>query len=224
MRTVDLYGLPLTGGVEAVAAYNRGVGHLLRLERGALPAVASAVALDPTFALAHAALALLGRELCAPVDIEARLRDARLHARRSTERERSHVEAVARHVEGDSAAAGPPPRHRTPRTRCCCRWRCRRSPSPASPRSRRTPGGSSSAASRRTATTGGSPACSPSPARSRAASRRRWSCPAGRWPSRRAPGTRRTPGPMRTTRPATTPPGCPGWTPGSPAPAPASTA
>ena len=108
MRTVDQYGLPLTGGVEAVAAYNRGVGHLLRLERGALPAVASAVALDPTFALAHAALALLGRELCAPVDIEARLRDARLHARRSTERERSHVEAVARHVEGDS---GPLVRH-----------------------------------------------------------------------------------------------------------------
>src|SRR6476619_6321184 len=103
MGCVDRYGLALTGGVEAVAAYNRGVGNLLRLEEGALHAVAASVALDPTFALGHAALALLGHELCAPVDIEARLRDARLHARRSTDRERSHVEAVARHIGGDSA-------------------------------------------------------------------------------------------------------------------------
>ena len=70
--------------------------------RAALARVAASVALDPTFALGHAALALLGHELCAPVDMEARIRDARLHARRSTERERSHVEAVARHVAGDS--------------------------------------------------------------------------------------------------------------------------
>src|SRR6476619_778401 len=102
MGCVDRYGLPLTGGADAVAAYNRGVGNLLRLEEGSLHAVAASVAPDPTFALAHASLALLGHELCAPVDIESRLRDARLHARRSTDRERSHVEAVARHVEGDS--------------------------------------------------------------------------------------------------------------------------
>lgn len=102
MECVDRYGLALTGGTEAVAAYNRGVGHLLSLEQGALHAVAASVALDPTFALGHAALALLGHELCAPVDTDARLRDARLHARRSTSRERSHVEAVARHVAGDS--------------------------------------------------------------------------------------------------------------------------
>jgi hypothetical protein len=103
MRCVDRYGLRLTGGADAVAAYNRGVGNLLRLEEGSLHAVAASVTLDPTFALGHAALALLGHELCAPVDIEARIRDARLHARRSTTRERSHVEAVARHVAGDSA-------------------------------------------------------------------------------------------------------------------------
>ena len=102
MGCVDRYGLPLTGGADAVAAYNRGVGNLLRLEEGSLHAVAASVALDPTFALGHAAMSLLGHELCAPVDIEARIRDARLHARRSTDRERSHVEAVGRHVEGDS--------------------------------------------------------------------------------------------------------------------------
>jgi hypothetical protein len=103
MGCVDRYGLALTGGADAVAAYNRGVGHLLRLEEGSLNAVAASVALDPTFALGHAGLALLGHELCAPVDIEARLRDARLHARRSTARERSHVDAVAQHVAGSSA-------------------------------------------------------------------------------------------------------------------------
>ncbi|MCW2759434.1 MAG: pyridine nucleotide-disulfide oxidoreductase, partial [Nocardioidaceae bacterium] len=94
---------PLTGSAEAVTAYNLGVERLLRLEGGAVAAVASSIAIDPTFALGHSTLALLGHEFCAPVDIAARLRDARLHARRSTERERSHVEAVDRHLAGDSA-------------------------------------------------------------------------------------------------------------------------
>jgi hypothetical protein len=49
-------------------------------------------------------MALLGHELCAPVDIEARLRDARRHAPRATSRERSHVRAVERHVRGDRRA------------------------------------------------------------------------------------------------------------------------
>src|SRR3954469_1765594 len=102
MDTADRSGLALTGSREAVETYNRGVDALLRLHRDGLRAIAASVALDPTFALGHAAMALLGHELSAPVDIEARIRDARLHAARSTERERSHVEAVARHVEGDS--------------------------------------------------------------------------------------------------------------------------
>jgi pentatricopeptide repeat protein len=99
---VDRYGLRLTGGADAVAAYNRGVGHLLRLEEGSLAAVACAVTLDQTFALGHAALALLGHEMCAPVDTEARLRDAQRHVGKATSRERSHVAAVVSHVHGDS--------------------------------------------------------------------------------------------------------------------------
>ena len=102
MGRVDLYGLTLTGSAEAVETYNRGVAALLRLEKGALPALAASLTHDPTFALGHAALALLGHELCAPVDVEARLRDAQLHARRSTDRERSHVHAVAGQLRGDS--------------------------------------------------------------------------------------------------------------------------
>ncbi len=40
--------------------------------------------------------------MCARVDVNARISDARLHARRGTERERSHVHAVASHLRGDS--------------------------------------------------------------------------------------------------------------------------
>src|SRR3954468_538954 len=104
MDTADRSGLALTGSREAVKTYNRGVDALLRLHRDGLRAIAASVALDPTFALGHAALALLGHELCAPVDVAARLRDAALHARRSPTREQSHVDAVARHVAGDPRA------------------------------------------------------------------------------------------------------------------------
>lgn len=99
----DPYGYTLTTGPDAAEAYTRGMLDVLRLSEGGLRAMASAVALDPTFAVAHAGLALLGHEMCARVDVDARLADARLHARRGTERERSHVHAVTAHVHGDSA-------------------------------------------------------------------------------------------------------------------------
>lgn len=110
----DLYGYPLSTSPEAAAAYTRGIRDLLALRAGAVEAVASSIALDPTFALGHAALALFGHEFCAPVDVRARLRDALLHAARSTERERSHVHAVVAHVRGDS---GPLVRHLADRPR-----------------------------------------------------------------------------------------------------------
>jgi hypothetical protein len=98
----DPYGYALTTSPAAAAAYSRGLLDVLRLRSGALPSLASSVAHDPTFALGHAALALLGFELCAEVDVQARLRDASLHVGRATERERSHVHAIVRHVAGDS--------------------------------------------------------------------------------------------------------------------------
>ena len=102
MSCRDRYGYRLTTSPEAAAAYNRGIGELLRLRTGAVESVATSVVLDPTFALGHAALALLGHEMCAPVDVAARLRDALLHAGRATDRERSHVHAVDAHLRGDS--------------------------------------------------------------------------------------------------------------------------
>jgi hypothetical protein len=98
----DPYGYALTTSPEAAGAYSRGLLDVLRLRSGALPALAASITHDPTFALGHAALALLGHEMCANVDIPGRLRDASLHAGRATERERSHVHAVVRHVAGDS--------------------------------------------------------------------------------------------------------------------------
>jgi hypothetical protein len=98
----DPYGYVLTTSRDAGAAYAQGLLDVLRLRSGALPSLAASIAHDPTFALGHAALALLGHELCANVDVAARLRDASLHAARGTERERSHVHAVAQHLAGDS--------------------------------------------------------------------------------------------------------------------------
>ena len=98
----DPYGYALACSPEAGAAYNRGVTDLLRLRAGAEQSVAASITLDPTFALGHASLALLGHELCAAVDIQARMRDALLHIGRSSDRERSHVLAVAAHLRGDS--------------------------------------------------------------------------------------------------------------------------
>ena len=115
MRCRDPYGYALTTSPEAAAAYIAGAaGRARGCKSGALPALAASIAHDPTFALGHAALALLGHELCAEVDVEARLRDAPLHA---AARHRARAQPRARR--------GQP---RAPATRG--RW---------SPTSRRTP-------------------------------------------------------------------------------------
>lgn len=103
MRCRDAYGYELTTGPVAADAYVDGIRDLLRLRTGAADRIATAIALDPTFALGHAALALLGHEMCVEVDIAARLTDARLHAARATERERSHVHAIEQHLVGNPA-------------------------------------------------------------------------------------------------------------------------
>jgi hypothetical protein len=97
----DPYGYALTTSTAAAAAYNRGLLDVLRLRTGAVDHFAESIAHDPTFALGHAALALLGHEMCAPIDVPARMRAAALHAHRAGERERSHVHAVGALLEGD---------------------------------------------------------------------------------------------------------------------------
>src|SRR5262245_50928864 len=101
-HVADRYGLALSTSPAAAEAYNRGVGALLKVQEGGLPGISESITHDPSFALGHAGLALLGHEYCASVDIDARLAAAQLHADRGTERERSHVHAVVEHVKGDS--------------------------------------------------------------------------------------------------------------------------
>ena len=99
-RPRDPLGLPLSTTAEAAAAYNAGLERLMRLQSGAEERLQEAAALDPGFALAHAALAMLGHEAGAGVDVTGSLEAAREAARsRADERERSLVDVVGRRVE-----------------------------------------------------------------------------------------------------------------------------
>lgn len=99
-RPRDPLGLPLSTTAEAAAAYNAGLERLMRLQSGADEKLQEAVALDPDFAVAHAALAMLGHEGGSSVDVRASLDAARRAARnRSDDRERSLVDVVGRRVE-----------------------------------------------------------------------------------------------------------------------------
>ncbi|HEX3931378.1 MAG TPA: FAD/NAD(P)-binding protein [Nocardioides sp.] len=99
-RPRDPLGLPLSTTAEAAAAYNAGLERLMRLQSGADEKLLEAVRLDPEFAVAHAALAMLGHEGGSAVDVRASLELARRAARmRADDRERSLVDVVGRRVE-----------------------------------------------------------------------------------------------------------------------------
>ncbi|HEX4686344.1 MAG TPA: FAD/NAD(P)-binding protein, partial [Nocardioides sp.] len=98
-RPRDPLGLPLSTTAEAAAAYNLGLERLMRLQSGADEKLLEAVALDPDFAVGHAALAMLGHEGGAAVDVAASLDAAQAAARqRADDRERSLVDVVSRRV------------------------------------------------------------------------------------------------------------------------------
>jgi uncharacterized NAD(P)/FAD-binding protein YdhS len=99
-RPRDPLGLPLSTTAEAAAAYNSGLERLMRLQSGAEDKLLEAVALDPDFAVGHAALAMLGHEGGAGVDVATSLEAAQRSARsRADDRERSLVDVVTRRVQ-----------------------------------------------------------------------------------------------------------------------------
>jgi uncharacterized NAD(P)/FAD-binding protein YdhS len=101
----DRYGLALSTTAAAAAAFQAGLDRVLLLADGAEEEFARSVALDPGFALGHAALALLGFEWGAPVDVPRALAAARNAVRwRADERERSFVAAVGARL-GDPVGA-----------------------------------------------------------------------------------------------------------------------
>ena len=101
-RPRDPLGLPLSTTAEAAAVYGQALERVLRLQDGAEVLLREAARLDSDFALAPAALALLGHEGgAAGVDVTSALGAARAAlGRRGDDRERSFVDVVARRVEG----------------------------------------------------------------------------------------------------------------------------
>lgn len=99
-RPRDPLGLPISTTSEAATAYNAGLERLMRLQDGAEEQLRLATELDPGFALAHAALAMLGHEAGADADVRASLEAARKAARkRGDDRERSLVDVVGQRVK-----------------------------------------------------------------------------------------------------------------------------
>ncbi|MFI8521720.1 FAD/NAD(P)-binding protein [Streptomyces sp. NPDC085481] len=98
-RPTDQFGLPLSTHAAAAAAFRTGLGRVITVRAKAAEAFTRATELDPGFALGHAALALLGHEGGADVDVARALADARRSAReRGDERERSFVDVVTRRI------------------------------------------------------------------------------------------------------------------------------
>jgi uncharacterized NAD(P)/FAD-binding protein YdhS len=104
-RPRDVYDLPLSTTAEAAAEWRDAVDTVRRLQGGAEQALARAIDADPGFAMAHAALALVGHEWGVDVDVEASLRRAiDTCAVRANPRERSFVHTVVRRITGEREA------------------------------------------------------------------------------------------------------------------------
>src|SRR6478735_3374802 len=104
-RPVDPYGLTLTTSRKAASAYNQALARLLRLQDGVEQGLESAVALDPGFAQAHTALAMLGHEWGAVGSWRQALQAAHAAAadRHLDDREVSFLDAVTTRLRSDEA-------------------------------------------------------------------------------------------------------------------------
>jgi uncharacterized NAD(P)/FAD-binding protein YdhS len=99
-RPRDPLGVPLSTTSEAAAAYNEGLQRVMTLRSGAEDCLRAATAIDPDFALAHAALAMLGHEAGADTDVATSLAAAQeAVSRRGDAREVSLVDVVTRRVQ-----------------------------------------------------------------------------------------------------------------------------
>jgi uncharacterized NAD(P)/FAD-binding protein YdhS/tetratricopeptide (TPR) repeat protein len=105
-RPRDPLGLPISTTSDAAAAYNAGIERVLRLQTGAEERLLEAVGSDPSFAVGHAALALLRHQAGVVTGVAHSLSLARAAAaERADDRERSFVEVVTTIVRGDRASA-----------------------------------------------------------------------------------------------------------------------
>ena len=107
MACLDRRGLLLSTTSEIAAErYRDGVDLLLSAWPGAAEALEETIAVDPNFALAHAARARLHAIRAEPAEARARIASAvEIVSRRGTERERSHVETLSLAIHGQSTKA-----------------------------------------------------------------------------------------------------------------------
>ena len=106
MSFEDRYGLPLTtGNVRAAEAYVEGVDRLLSAQPGADERLERAIEADPGFALAHVALARVRQLRMQGAEARELAGRARTLLGGVTTREASHVQTIARAVDGDAAGA-----------------------------------------------------------------------------------------------------------------------
>jgi tetratricopeptide (TPR) repeat protein len=103
----DSYGLQLsTGSPIAAERYREGIALMLSAWPSAAELLGAAVEADPDFALAHAALARLDALAARRVEAKTRMAlAARLAEQGASERERSHVEALALSISGETQKA-----------------------------------------------------------------------------------------------------------------------
>lgn len=102
----DRHGLSLTGSAEAVAAYDRALGHLIRFQPEVITAIGDSVAADPGCVMARVAGAYLELMSTEARSVKA-AREALGEAVDSgNPRERAHLAAARRWIAGDMAGAG----------------------------------------------------------------------------------------------------------------------
>lgn len=99
----DLYGLKLTTSPQVADLYNEALGRVLRLETDAHRPLQDAIAIDPDFAMAHLALAVLSHEFGLDDTTQSSLDRAMALSRGATRREQQFIEAYAHRVAGDYA-------------------------------------------------------------------------------------------------------------------------
>ena len=107
MAETDRWGLPIsTASAAAAAHYAEGVDRMLSAWTGGPEAFDAAIAADPDFALAHAGRARAHTLFAEPALARAAIDRAEALVERSgTERERSHVRAIALATRGDARGA-----------------------------------------------------------------------------------------------------------------------
>jgi hypothetical protein len=101
----DRYGNSLATSAAAAARYIVGIDALFAARTGVLEALAEAVAIDPDFALGHAALARAHQMFGNRAPAKAAIAKARELAVRLSGREASHIAAMGLVLDGQGAAA-----------------------------------------------------------------------------------------------------------------------